>query len=145
MSTISTTGRILYLDLENSKVIFELEFLTPELVDELVTLFESEDSTLLHFKSKKRERLLSAQQRKQFWIDLFKIMRALQIPKNPENCRIFYYDVIKKNIFPVKYRTLGDNSYPYIPEMKELRISEMSEIIQRQRDTYENLNIDWDN
>jgi hypothetical protein len=131
------------LNFETNSVVLSLDYLTPELVEELQNLFEKADSIKHTFKSVKADRPLSHQQRKQFWVDHHKIMVALQIPITKENSKTFYYDVVKPNIFPVRYRSLGDHQYPYIPEMKELTVEDMTDVIQRQRDFYEYLNINW--
>lgn len=144
MAKIDLFGSISTFNLENNELVFNLNHLTLETIEDLQGFIESQEvETKLSFKIIKKERTLSAKQRKQFWVDFQKIMEALKIPKTVENSKVFYYDVVKKNIFPVKYRSLGDHSYPYIPEMKELLIEEMADIIQRQRDYYGNLDINW--
>lgn len=141
---IEFLGELLDIKFDKSQIQIGVDFLTPELFAEFQDLIESKKTVKFCFNTATKVRVKTKKQQSQFWLDFYKIMKYLEIEVNKDNTKVFYYDVIKPNVFPVKYKRLGDKEYPHIPSMMELTIEEMADVIQRQRDYYSYLNIVWD-
>jgi len=138
-------GKLITYDPDKSFIGIRVAFLTPQIQKNLEELFVSNKLIKFTFNSIQSSRSKTYEQQKKFWVDVNKILRKMSVPVTSENSNILY-DNIKRNIFPVKYVDFGEiNRLPYVPEMKELTIEEMSGVINKLHDQYAYLKINWEN
>ena len=149
MQKVEFLGKLLSFDSKNSTLIFRVDFLSPELVEEFTNLLENQRPIKHSFFQVRKFRTKTYQQQKQFWVDVAKVLNKQDIAITKEVMDHFY-DYIKKNIFPAKKAYIGidekgDSIYHYYPpNMRDLTVEEMTKVIQDFRSYYEFLNIDWE-
>lgn len=149
MQKVDYMGHIVAFNANTSTLTFQIDFLTPELIDEFVNLANEKKPVKHTFQSVKKIRSKTYQQQKQFWVDVHKVLKKQDIIIDREVLKEFY-DFVKRSIFPARRVEFGTDSdgnpisHYYAPEMKDLTIEEMAKVITDFRSYYEHLKIDWD-
>jgi len=149
MEKIDVLGSLLHYDSKTMTATFRFDFVDNNLIEQIENLLQHKTPIKLTFKKVKPFRSKTYQQQKKFWVDIHKILKALDIQETKENLDQFY-SFIKNNIFPAKKSYVGYNSNGnkvfsvYAPEMKDLSVEEMAKVIEDLHTYYSYLKIDWD-
>lgn len=149
MTKIETLGKLLYFDINTNVATFKFDFVDANLLGEIENLLQHQYPIKHSFKGIKPFRSKTYKQQCQFWVDFGKILKAQDIEKTKEVTDTLYKH-IKETIFPARKILIGydennNPSYDYhAPNMGDLSLEEMKNVIIHFREKYEYLKINWD-
>ncbi len=149
MNKVDTLSKIVSFDPHTNTLIQKLDFIDADLLKEIEALITHSYPIKVSFKPIKPFRSKTYRQQCQFWVDFGKVLKKQGIEKTKEVTDALY-DHIRKTVFPCRRIIIGydlENNPKfdyYVPNMKDLSIEEMAKVIERFREKYEYLKIDWD-
>lgn len=149
MSKVDILGKAVSFNPETNSLYFKLDFVDAELLKEIETLLQHSYPIKISFKPIKPFRSKTYKQQCQFWVDFGKVLKAQEIVKTEEVTETLYRH-IRETIFPCRQIIIGygENNDPiydyYVPNMKDLSMEEMKNVIVTFREKYSYLQIDWE-
>lgn len=150
--TIKLLGKIISFNPVTNEIMLKLSFISPEIQSYIEDILTDEEQKPFKISFNSNKRLsITYKQQKQFFVDLTKILLAMDIYPDSEHKKA-YYEHLKESLFPVKYVNFGDKEIPLPPSsLMDLTIDEANEVIQKNREIHDKLSnigqikkIDWD-
>lgn len=139
---INILGKPISYNPENDVISFRLMFISPDMQEELEDSVENGKPTRIKFKHK-RKLSITEQQRKKFFVDLTKILKAMDVYPNANNKKK-YYDKLKLKLFPAEELEV-DGQIRFLPcSINDLDVDQANEIIERNREIHNYLDIEWE-
>jgi len=131
----SFMGQIESVDASRSRISIDLMFLTPEQLFDLEKAFENDLNVTVTIKFPSKDKKTFKQQKK-WYVTLREILKANNIFITAERMSMLD-EALRRSCFPCKFVNFEDTKIPYVPNMRELTMDEMSDAIQKLLERYD--------
>jgi len=133
-------GEITYFDPVSNKATLKLDWMTPD--KQLMIEDSLKEKVLIKIKRPERK-LKEYHQLKYYYKCLKKILMKVGVSPTGKNMSSFDFE-IKKSLWGADIVKIGDKEIPFVKSKKNSSKEEMDELIERVKETYSELNIDFD-